>query len=382
MSGKYLRALFSLTLIATLSGYSPARSEAPCGQTSGAGSGFETASLVEAKLDPAILCALGESLERRPEANVHAVVVLRDGKLVFETYRTGDDRNWGTKLGTVTYTPQMLHDVRSVSKSVVSLLIGIAIDRNLITSVNEPVFKYFPEYASIKTSEKDAITLRDLLTMSAGLGANENVAWGSPSNTERQMYESPDPYRTVLDHKVWNKPGEVWNYNSGCTMLLAAILRKVTGLPLAEFAREALFDPLGIKEFDWTSVKPSGEPAAGGGLRLLPRDMAKIGQLILNRGEWNGVHVVSSNWIDESTVPRYPAWGSRYYGYQWWVGESAVGTQTHPWVAAWGLGGQRIFIVRDLNLVVAITAGMYASDRQDGVVLDIFEDFALAAVKN
>ena len=108
------------------------------------------------------------------------------------------------------------------------------------------------------------------------------------------MYQSVDPYRAVLSQKLWNKPGEQWNYNSGCTMLLAAVLQKVTGKRLTDFAKEALFDPLGIKEFEWITVQPSDEPAAGGGLRLRPRDMAKIGQLVMNKGEWNGQSVVSA----------------------------------------------------------------------------------------
>ena len=267
---------------------------ASCGPASDASSDFPTATLEEAKLDPAILCALDEKLDARPEANVHAVVVLRDGRLVFETYRKGDDQKWGTKLGEVSYTPSKVHDTRSVSKSVVSLLVGVAIDRKLIASVDERVFSYFPEYAEIRTPEKDAITLRHLLTMSAGLRANESVDWYSPINTEREMYQSVDPYRTVLNQEFWNKPGEEWNYNSGCTMLLAAVLQKVTGKRLTDFAKEALFDPLGIKEFEWITVEPSDEPAAGGGLRLRPRDMAKIGQLVLNKGEWNGQSVVSA----------------------------------------------------------------------------------------
>ena len=356
---------------------------AACGAAPDASDEFQTASPEQAKLDPTILCSLDEKLNARKEANVHAVVVLRGGRLVFETYRSGDDWMWGTKLGAVGYTPAKLHDTQSVSKSIVSLLIGVAIDHKLIASVDESVFSYFPEYGAIRTPEKDEIKLRDLLTMTAGLAANDTyVDWYSPANTEREMYQSADPYKTVLERKLWNKPGEWWNYNSGCTMLLAAVLHRVTGKRLIDFAKEALFDPLGIKDFEWITVEPSGEPAAGGGLRLRPRDMAKIGQLILNKGEWSGHPVVSASWIEESAQPRYPTWWSRKYGYQWWVGSSEIGEKSYPWIASLGLGGQRIFIVPELSLVVAITAGMYDSDRQDGVVMDVFEDFVLASVRD
>ena len=352
---------------------------ASCGPAADAGGEFETATLEQAKLDPAILCALNEKLDARPEANVHAVVVLRDGRLVFETYRKGSDQTWGTGLGDVSYEPSMIHDTRSVSKSVVSLLVGVAIDRKLIGSVDERVFSYFPEYEAIRTPEKDTITLRHVLTMSAGLRANEDAEWNSPYNTEREMYQSVDPYRTVLNQKQWNKPGEQWAYNSGCTMLLAAVLRKVTGKRLTDFAKEALFDPLGIKEFEWITVEPSDEPAAGGGLRLRPRDMAKIGQLVLNKGEWKGRPVVSAGWLEESLKVRYQGWGNGY-GYQWWLGASDIGGKSYDWIAAWGLGGQRIFIVPELNLVVAITAGMYMSPRQEFVARAVLEEFVLASV--
>jgi len=320
-----------------------------CGFASDINAELPTVSLEEAKMNPAILCTLDEKLDARPEANVHAVVVLRNGHLVFETYRKGDDMRWGTKLGEISYTPSKVHDVRSITKSVVSLLVGVALDRKLIASVDEPVFNYFPEYAEIRTPEKEGITLRHLLTMSAGLRANEDVDWYSPVNTEREMYQSADPYKAVLNQKLWNKPGEQWNYNSGCTMLLAAVLEKVTGKPWTDFAKEALFDPLGIKEFEWITVEPSKKTAAGGGLRLRPRDMAKIGQLVLNKGVWNGQPIVSAGWIEDSLKPRYAGWGKRY-GYQWWIGVSDIGGTSYEWIAAWGFGGQRVFIVPKLDL--------------------------------
>ena len=350
-----------------------------CGPASDPVGEFEIASLEQAKLDPTLLCTLDEKLNARPEANVHAVVVLRNRRLVFETYREGPDRIWGTKLDKSGFTPSKVHDTRSVSKSVVSLLVEIALDRKLIASVDERVFSYFPEYAELRTPEKDAIALRHLLTMSAGLRANEVVDYDNPVNTEREMYESFDPYRTVLNQEFWVKAGEEWNYSAGCTMLLAAVLQKVTGERWTDFAKEALFDPLGIKEFEWIVVEPSNEPAAGGGLRLRPRDMAKIGQLVLNKGEWNGRSVVSAGWLEESVKVRYEGWGLNY-GYQWWLGASDIGGKSCNWIAAQGLGGQRIFIVPELNLVVAITAGMYKSVSQDQVPMDILENFVLASV--
>jgi len=146
-------------------------------------------------------------------------------------------------------------------------------------------------------------------------------------------------------------------------MLLSAVLQKATGRSLPDFAREALFEPLGVKDFYWTSLKASGELAGHAGLRLRPRDMAKIGQLLLNEGVWNGRRIVSKEWLDESVRPLYPVtWNADRYGFQWWVGKSRVGERTFPWIAAWGLGGQRVFVVPESNLVVAINAGFYQHD--------------------
>jgi len=275
----------------------------------------------------------------------------------------------------------MLHDVRSVSKSVVSLLVGIALDHHLIARTGQSVFSYFPEYSDLRTPEKDRIQLVHLLTMTSGLAWDEDLPYNSPANTERAMYESAAPYRYVLDRKVWNPPGEIWNYSSGSTMLLGAILQKVARKSLPDYASEVLFAPLGITAFEWTRVAPSNEPAAGGGLRLRPRDMAKIGQLILNKGLWNGERVVSEQWIKDSIRPLYAGWGNDH-GYQWWTGVSKVGDRSFRWIAAWGLGGQRIFIVPEADLVVAITAGNYGSNVQSSIAFDVLDTFLLPAIRD
>lgn len=145
-------------------------------------------------------------------------------------------------------------------------------------------------------------------------------------------------------------------------MLLAAILQKTTGKPLTDFAREALFDPLGITDFQWTRMAPSGEIAAAAGLRLRPRDMAKIGQLLLDDGVWKGSRIVSKAWLQDSVRPRFLGWESNRYGFFWWSGQTKVGEKKFSWVAGWGYGGQRVFIVPEAGVVVAMNAGLYAND--------------------
>lgn len=345
---------------------------------------WSTSSPEEAGLDAALLCSLNERLDKSPEMNVHSVVVVRGGKLIYESYHAGEDEKWGRKQGVTPYTSQMQHDVRSISKSVVSLIFGIALDRKLIASVDDPVFRYFPDYAALRTPEKDNIHLRHLLTMTSGLAWDERRAYSDPENSERKFIRSIEPYRFVLEQSVWRKPGEEWNYNGGGTQLLAGVLQRTTGKSLADFAKEALFEPLGITQFEWLNMPASGEVAAASGLRLRPRDLAKIGQLVLNNGTWNGRRIISEAWIRESTqgrIAHFDAVDSLRYGYQWWGDEEKVGDRQISWIAAQGLGGQRVYIVPAFGLVVVITAGLYASSSQDWVPFDIFDKYVLAAIR-
>jgi CubicO group peptidase (beta-lactamase class C family) len=367
---------------AALQFQTPAWGEAAisCGAPLEAEGDWPTGSPEEAGLDAALLCSLNELLDKSPEMNVHAVVVVRDGKLVYESYRAGVDENWGSKLGVTSHTPKMLHDVRSISKSVVSLLFGIALDRKLIASIDDPVFTYFPECAALRTPEKDRIHLRHLLTMTSGLAWDERRAYSDPENSEVMMIRSAEPYRFVLEQLVWHEPGEKWNYSGGSTQLLAGVLQRTTGKLLADFAKEALFEPLGITQFEWLNMPANGAVAAASGLHLRPRDMAKIGELVLDKGIWNGRRIVSETWIQESTQARTEVYPNRY-GYQWWVGKSNVGKRVISWIAGWGNGGQRIYIVPAYDLVVVITAGLYDRNSQGRVVLDIFDNYVLAAIR-
>jgi CubicO group peptidase (beta-lactamase class C family) len=355
----------------------PARSEAvtSCGRQLEALGEWEAQSPEQAGLDPAVLCELDAKLDRSSHMNVHGVVVVRGGKLVFETYRAGDDMMLSTPLGVVAHDAGTPHDVRSVSKSVVSLLFGMALDRGLIRSLDEPIFALLPEYVDLRTPGKDGIRLRHLLTMTSGLRWDEDMRYEDPRNSIRLMNESDDPYRYVLERELVHEPGTWWNYNSGNTMILAAVLHKVTGKEVSDLARDELFQPLGIDNAEWTRKRWYA------GLRLCPRDLAKVGQLVLNDGTWSGHQIVSPAWIRESTEARFNGWPGIRYGYQWVLGASTVNGGDVPWIAGWGYGGQRLFIVPSRDLVVAITAGLYDTAIEDAVVMGVFESNVLAAVR-
>ena len=337
--------------------------------------GWPVASADDDKLiDRVALCRMADRLVAS-SANVHAVLLARGGKLVFERYFKGSDEINGRRMESVAFDADTLHNIKSVSKSVASLALGIAIDRGLIRSVDEPIFSFFPELSDLRSPEKDRLRLAHALTMTMGLKWVEAVPDNEGNNDEERMHMASDPCRYVLSLPVTAPPGQEFFYNTGALTLVSAIVRKATGRPLDEFARAVLFEPLGITGFEWIRVK--GDADAGGGLRLRPRDMANIGQLVLAGGRWNDRQVVSKAWIDASTTPRTEASSNYSYGYLWWLGRSPFNGREVHWPAGLGRGGQSIRIVPELDLVVAVTAGYYqdyspqAFQVQAGVFRDV-----------
>ena len=325
-----------------------------------------------------VLSGLAPQFEGWKEANVHAVLMARQGKLVYERYFTGEDSAWGTPLGRVEFNAGLRHDLRSVSKGIISVLVGIALDRGLIKSLDESVFTFFPEYADLKTPEKARINLRHLLTMSAGFQWNEYIPYEDPANSERRMMVAPDRLRYVLEQPTVRPAGATYNYSGGLSALLVAILEKVTGGRVDAFAKEALFEPLGIKDIEWIKYD-DGTPHAGG-LRLRPRDLAKFCQLVLNGGTWNNRQIVSKAWIDESTSPHVHGEGLFFYGYHWWLGRSLINRQEIKWISAVGWGGQRMYVVPSVDLVVVVFAGLYATPPLQSIVGEIIlRRYALSA---
>ncbi len=361
-----------------------AQTSPPCGTPTALGDGWTIASPESVGLDSSRLCAIAARM-KEIEANVHAVVIVRHGRLVFEQYFAGPDEQWDV-AGQFDHDATTRHDVRSASKSVISLLVGIAIDRKLIASTDEPVVKFFSDYAAVKSPGWDQITLRHLLTMSSGMQWDENRGWNDPKNDEPHLGSEADPIRYILSKPIAKPPDALWTYNGGSTDLLGNILERVSGKPLEAFAREVLFQPLGITDFEWRNYPKNGKIAPAVGLRIRPRDGAKIGQLVLNRGAWGGKQIVSPEWIEQSVRPRFQAIGYFsglfFYGQQWWLGRSIVREQEVKWIAAQGSGGQRLYIVPDRDLVVMTTSGLYFQPREGNGALDMLTNFILPSIRD
>ena len=296
--------------------------------------------------------------------NIHSILIIKEGKLVFEQYFPGYRFNYEIEdyKGKFTnFNLHTIHNLASVTKSVTSILFGIAKDMGFITNLDEKLFKFFPRYSSLNDSMKDKITLEHLLTMTSGLEWNEqNVSLRKVENDIIQLFLTPDPVKYILSKPAIHPPGSNFYYNGGNTNLLGKIIQETSGQKLDVFAKKYLFDPLSIHQYRWVYLKPDLVYTSGN-LKLRPRDMAKIGYLMLNKGIWKSKRVVSSQWIENSTRPHFHFSNKEGYGYQWWIKQYELGTSSVYSFAALGWGGQNIIVFPVLNTVVVLTGGNYAT---------------------
>ena len=297
--------------------------------------------------DTTAIYKLMERIIHEEFGRLESILILKDRKLILEEYFYGYHR---TKL----------HRINSCTKSITSLLLGIALDRHKVMDANQSVFNFFPQYNSLKTPEKERIKLKHVLTMTAGFNEEE----GS---------EEPGPdhfIQYILDSPMVTNPGEKFRYSGKCTNLLGGMIYTLENRQADAFAKEILFDKLGISEFNWD--RENDVVPCDAGLEMFPRDMAKIGLLVFNNGNWNGEQIVPKEWIAVSTKP-YVAESEFFdYGYQWWYRSKRNkcwwddpvhgGKTEHDMVLALGAGGQYIMVIRDLNLVIITTSSDYNHD--------------------
>ncbi len=276
--------------------------------------------------------------------DLKGVVVLRDGARIAERYYNGE-------------TPESLHDVRSAGKSITSLLVGIAQDRGRIATLSEPVARYIGDAASHPIG---AITLKNVLTMRSGLDASDDDPQ-SPGN-EDKMDASPDPYAFLLSIRAREPQGTRYVYNSLTAYLAGLVVEKAAAQPLDAFARDVLFEPMGITRWTWEH-DAAGHAKGQGNLSLTARDFAAIGQMVMNGGTYRGRRIVGARWIDESLAPRVAIGAvdpyADAYGYFWFSKTHDIGGGRVRVFFASGNGGNKIYIVPSRHLVVAITSSAY-----------------------
>jgi CubicO group peptidase (beta-lactamase class C family) len=321
-------------------------------------------------LDRAALEALSAEFEQARHGYVDGMLVIRNARVVFERsyphdysalFAKAPDRtpglyNYYDSEWHPFYRKTALHTMQSVSKSVTSALLGIAIRRGELASVDVPAAPFFEGY---RTNADDkhfkAMRLRDLLTMTSGIKWDEDsVPYTDPANSCAAMEASKDWVQFVLAQPMAAEPGTHFVYSSGVTELLAQVLKNATGRHADEYATEQLFPRLGIKDSHWKRT-PTGHPDTEGGLYLAPRDLAKLGYLYLKDGVWAGERILPEGWVAASTAGAVdvPEGDGTRYGYQWWVPRS---TPTRPTsFAARGYGGQYLLVVPSLDLIAVFT---------------------------
>ena len=308
------------------------------------GSGWEVAEPAAVGLSPRHLQATVRAVTQGQAGLLHSLVIARRGKLVLEEYFHG-------------YRRQDLHELQSVTKSVASLLVGIAVDRGAIGELDTPVLEWFEDRAARAEPGWRKVTLEHLLTMTAGLDWERRELW-------RAHPPGPQLFDRVLSRRVAHEPGSRWLYNSNDVELLGEILRRATGMQADAFAARELFAPLGITAWDWERDRTEGYPSLAGSLDLRPLDMAKLGQLVLDGGRWRGRQVVSEAWIRESTAPRVVSGGDRQrYGYLWARTDAPLDAGRHPVILARGWGSQFIHVVPAFEAVIVSTGGNHHNGR-------------------
>lgn len=339
---------------------------------------FAVSALFLAALSPAGTAADTELNRKLQEAHaagdldgLHGVLIVHEGDVIAEAYFEGDDERWGTPLSNVEHGATTLHDLRSVTKSVVGLLYGIALDEGIVPPVDAPLIAQFPQYADLAGDpRRDRMLVQHALSMRMGTQWNEDLPYTDPRNSEIAMENAADRYRFVLDRPMVAEPGEEWRYSGGATAIIAKLIADGAGMPIDKYARQKLFEPLGIENFEWVKGR-GGVPSAASGLRLTLRDLAKIGQLILDDGVHDGERIVSEEWLRESFKPRAELNQLRY-GYQWWL---APRGDPPGWVAGFGNGGQRLTVQPEYGLIIAVFAGNYNDPNAWRLPVRIIEEF-------
>ncbi len=320
--------------------------------------GIETGTLASEKIDSTKLIQLSKDILENKYINMHSLLISKNSKLVFEKYFNGYNKN-------------RTHFLASAGKSIASALVGIAIDNGFLKSSDQKLFDIFDFYPVIKNynQKKERIKLKHLLTMTAGFDCGSIMDY--QNHCGAKMRVKTDPIKYILDLPMQHEPGEIFNYNDGTPEVLAAALVHSAKMNYFDFQKKHLFDPLGI-------------PHRPDSIGITSRDMLKLGLLYMNKGLWKGNRIVSEDWVNESTKPHVQSTFSKYakYGYLWWVTKFEQKGKTYDSFYAAGNGGQYIFVIPKLEVVVVFTGGNYNNLTESRRVFEMMNDYILPAINN
>lgn len=321
--------------------------------------GWRTMSLNSQSYDTTKVYQLFNQL-KTGDHEIHSIVLVKDNQIVIEEYFSEN-------------TIEKQHDIRSATKSVTSLLMGIAIDRGIIGSLDDPITKYlkYPLQKKIDR-EKGQITIQHLLTMSTGLDCND---WDKKSKgQEDKIYRKKNWLQYFMNLPLINEPGSVSNYCTMGQVLAMEIISQAAGMSIEAFAEQYLFKPMNITNISWGHTSKRNMAPSGKRLYMTSRDMAKIGQLVLNKGKWYESQLVSEEWVNKS-ISRHTQISGIDYGYLWWSIPFKINNRTTNSTVATGNGGQYIFIFPEFDLIIVFTGGAYNSQEDKlpfAIVKDVF----------
>lgn len=340
--------------------------------------GWTTASAESVKLSAVRLRAMETAIRSGEFKRITSVLVARNGKLVFESY-FDDDGATG------------LRNTRSSTKTITGMLVGIAIDKGLLTGVDAPVMKFFADKQPVQNPDarKEKITVEDFLTMSSLLECNDSDQFSR--GNENRMYLIEDWVKFALDLPIRGFPdwvpkpkdspyGRSFSYCTAGVVTLGEVLQRATRESVTDFARKNLFAPLGIENAGW-QFTPSGVGMTGGGLNLQSRDLLKLGQLYLSGGVWNGKRVVSERWVKASLQPHARVDGETEYGYLWWLRGFKSGERKHFSYLMQGSGGNKVAVFTELNLVIVITSRNFNMSDAHPLSERLMTEYILASIE-
>lgn len=325
--------------------------------------GWKTSSPEAQGMDSELINKMFNEINEK-QIKVHSLLIIRNGYSVTEAYF-------------YPYKKEYRHILNSVTKSINSGLVGLAIEDGYIKSINQRVVDIFSDEPIENLNErKKSITIKNLLTMTPGFDWQESGNYNTSSDSNTQMWASPNQAMFVLNRPMADEPGKTFYYNSGASHLLAAIVQRTSGKTSLEYANERIFKPLGISDLSWR-IDRQGFYSGGGGIFMKPEDLAKYGYLYLNKGKWDGKQLIPQKWIEESTSKQINTpngLAGRYgYGYQWWQNKFGG-------YSARGFSGQYLFVVPEYNLVAVFTGGLKNDDFYKPE--ELMEKYVLPSVKS
>ncbi len=304
--------------------------------------GWDTASPEEVGINTQMIENAVNGIINEDYGIVQSLVVIKNNKLICDEYFYGFDRT-------------IPHHQASVTKSVSSLVTGIAVDQGKIQSIDRNIFEYFPDYSNKKIKVWENVTLKNFLTMTVGLDWTQEL--------EQKFEMDKDKFDSVLSRKPVTKPGTKFEYRNPNIDLFAGVIENSTGIKLDKYAEQYLFKPLNIKDYKWHYFNGFDQPRCDGSLMLRPRDMAKLGSLLLNKGRWKGKQIVSEKWIDDSMRSHIRVDQEFTYGYLWWIKDMTINGKNVKIVFANGWGSQFIMAIPSLDMIVVMTGNNESNEK-------------------